>query len=283
MTRDEVFYVLDTNGFVALDENSKPIVDKRKMEERRDLLGAFRFLFWQYKPEFWYWEVVDLVRRVILMGWLVVFDHGSTVQTILGSMFCLAFIKLYSVCEPYRHKAEAFTAEFSSWQLFSFYYIATLIRYKSFSNSREDDLDGALMTIVLFGFIMEAFDLWRRLMQRDPPHDYQVDKEEMRHIHVDSLLKQQDAYEKKLSNMPSDTKKPLQVEMTDLEKVGGGDQADEKIFQKQEVPPKNSGLFTSSSKVVPVADDEEGVGWEGKVKLNDYNGEEDDDDDVLVC
>ena len=47
---------------------------KRIQSEGRDMdksIQSFRFLWGAYEPRFWYWEVVELVRKLVLAGAMV--------------------------------------------------------------------------------------------------------------------------------------------------------------------------------------------------------------------
>ncbi|CAM9625594.1 unnamed protein product, partial [Ectocarpus fasciculatus] len=54
------------------------------------------FLFSAYEPQFWYWEVIETFRRLILTGVLVLVAQGSALQLIVGMGLAVFFIKLYA-------------------------------------------------------------------------------------------------------------------------------------------------------------------------------------------
>ncbi|GMI24111.1 hypothetical protein TeGR_g10287, partial [Tetraparma gracilis] len=55
---------------------------ERKADES---LGSIRSLFENYKPECWYWEPLEMLRRIFMTGFLVVLARGSYAQI----QFCL--------------------------------------------------------------------------------------------------------------------------------------------------------------------------------------------------
>lgn len=123
---------------------------------RAQSLRPVEFLVSPYRPECWFWEPVEQLRKVFLCGWLVVFDHGTTLQAVVGGLCCLLFIKARSVFSPYRDRGAALTAEYSLWALFFCYYIALLLRDESFAASRSGDLDTALLVLVVGGVLLEG-------------------------------------------------------------------------------------------------------------------------------
>ena len=46
-----------TSRFVVKDEPTQRMQDHR--------LSSIRFLFVSYKPEYWYWEIVDVAQRIL--------------------------------------------------------------------------------------------------------------------------------------------------------------------------------------------------------------------------
>jgi len=84
--RNEPFVLKDEMGQVIMDEEfpDDVKVDEDLTRARDDALHSVRFLFWQYEPEYWYWEVVETVRKILLTGALVLVDQGSTLQIIVG-------------------------------------------------------------------------------------------------------------------------------------------------------------------------------------------------------
>jgi len=54
-----------------------------------------RFMFVSYEPKCWYWEVVEMVRRVFMRGFLVVLIRGSFGQIavcVVVTMVAIAFL-----------------------------------------------------------------------------------------------------------------------------------------------------------------------------------------------
>ena len=55
---------------------------------------SIRFLHKEYVPAFFWWELVEMTRRLVLVGVFVlpVFNRGSIVQVVLGTIFCSIFL-----------------------------------------------------------------------------------------------------------------------------------------------------------------------------------------------
>ena len=51
--------------------------------------------------QFWYWEVVETARRLLLTAVLSVVSTGSSGQVVFGIAISLVYIKLYLFYQPY--------------------------------------------------------------------------------------------------------------------------------------------------------------------------------------
>ena len=57
------------------------------------LSRAIRFLHSEFEPRFFWWELVEMLRRLVLVG-LMVLMQGSTMQLLAGILFSLVFLLL---------------------------------------------------------------------------------------------------------------------------------------------------------------------------------------------
>ena len=63
--------------------------------------ASLEFLFTAYEPQFWYWEVLETVRRLLLTAVLSVCGQGTSEQYVYGIILAIVFVKLYSSYKPY--------------------------------------------------------------------------------------------------------------------------------------------------------------------------------------
>ena len=83
-----------------------------------DATGMFSFLVGDYKPEFWFWEVVELSHKLLLSGILSLVGRGSIAQATLGTMISFVFFALHLRVMPYKSVTLNFTKAVSEVQLF---------------------------------------------------------------------------------------------------------------------------------------------------------------------
>ena len=74
----------------------KPVEQRLEDEEITPLV----FLWEPYKPEFWYWEVVETGRRLMMTGVLSTIEPGSFSQLVAGLMMNILYFGLLCQANP---------------------------------------------------------------------------------------------------------------------------------------------------------------------------------------
>ena len=60
----------------------------------------YSFLVNSYKPRYYYWEGVDMVRKLLLVGMLVIAGRGSAAQLFLAVLVSCLSLRLQLVLQP---------------------------------------------------------------------------------------------------------------------------------------------------------------------------------------
>ena len=72
------------------------VVKQIKMNE------DFSFLLDAYRPDYYYWECVDMLRKLTLIGLLVLVDRGSVAQICVAICISFFFFALHVKTWPYK-------------------------------------------------------------------------------------------------------------------------------------------------------------------------------------
>ena len=76
--------------------------------KRAELLTGLRFLFENYRPSAWYWELVDTVRKVILTSGLILIGSESRsyagIACIISGIYGIAFAVKKPVVDPFENR-----------------------------------------------------------------------------------------------------------------------------------------------------------------------------------
>jgi hypothetical protein len=134
--------------------------DERPSIMRRDVLTAeterLSFLWSSYKPEFWYWEVVESTRRIVLTAVLSVCGPGTSQQNVLSLLLALLYIKLYGYFSPYVDPLAGILAETGQFQIF-FTFFGAMIIQNSLLNSSWDAFLGGILVVINLVIIAVTF------------------------------------------------------------------------------------------------------------------------------
>eukprot|EP00937_MAST-01D_sp_MAST-1D-sp2_P002202 g2202.t1 len=90
---------------------------------RKNLMSAgarhLRFFSADYKPRFWYWEVVECLRKLILAGIALFFgEQGSLFQVVFAMCLAVVYIHVLSKLQPYKRLSDSQVAVLANIALF---------------------------------------------------------------------------------------------------------------------------------------------------------------------
>jgi hypothetical protein len=114
----------------------------RQTEEVRELdeeLMNIAFLFDPYKPEYWYFEVVETMRRLLMTGALSSVRPGSFTQLSCGLSLSIFFTILLATLKPYSESRDNWIAILSSALLILVFLASSFIKYNQ--NIQDDSYD----------------------------------------------------------------------------------------------------------------------------------------------
>jgi hypothetical protein len=75
----------------------------------------FEFLYGDYKPQFYWWEGLEIVRKLLLTGVLVQFQKGSLVQTVMAMVIIVLHMLLLAHFKPYKRARDGAVSLFVYW------------------------------------------------------------------------------------------------------------------------------------------------------------------------
>ena len=85
------------------------------------LSKATAFLHKEYEPHVFWWELVEMLRRLMLVGLMVIVHNGSLMQLMIGTL-CAAVLLFFQVqAAPYIEMADDYLASAASFSLLIFF------------------------------------------------------------------------------------------------------------------------------------------------------------------
>jgi len=80
------------------------------------LSRSIAFLYREYEPQFFWWELVEMLRRFVLVG-LMVLAQGSMLQLVMGTLLSAIFLLFQVQASPYSEMADDYLASASNFGL----------------------------------------------------------------------------------------------------------------------------------------------------------------------
>ena len=145
------------------DHINKPVAEREKDE---DLFGI-EFLYDNYKPNFWYFEVVVTVFRLLLTGVLGVIQPGSSTQLSVGMLMSGAAIVICCRLWPYENERDNYLSVLSYVQIFLLMLCALVIKNQDLASDSFDKenlgyvlICGNILVLVV-GISLGIVQFWR--------------------------------------------------------------------------------------------------------------------------
>jgi hypothetical protein len=134
-------------GSHAATQNDPACVAAVERRRREKMLRSTQFLFKEYEPRFWWFEIFECARRLMLTGGTVAFLEGSATQVAVGILISLVSIQVYATTEPFINRKDDILAMTAQWGIFFTLFSGLLLKTKVPS---DDGYDGALGGLLIF-------------------------------------------------------------------------------------------------------------------------------------
>jgi len=95
---------------------------------RRETRAEIGFMYGHYKSRYWYWEVVDLLRKLLLTTILLSFYPKSPLQLVFGCIMAAAVLLLNAKASPLKEKSIDMMTCFCQISIFCTLFAALLMR-----------------------------------------------------------------------------------------------------------------------------------------------------------
>ena len=137
------------------------VSDESAMDAIRDVsMGRqYSFLLSSFKPRFYYWEAVDMLRKLSIVGLLVMVGEGSLAQLFCGSAISFFFFALHVKLQPYRHDEDNVFR--TGTEIFLFFMMTVALVLKGLDNASEETITrgyyDVFLCVLFFGTVPVAF------------------------------------------------------------------------------------------------------------------------------
>ena len=130
------------------------VTEASLQENKERLCLTFKGLVHDYKPRFFFFELIDWTRKAMLSAGLLVFDHGSTEQLFTGLVLSFFFFALTVATQPFVRTTHNLLKGMEESAIFLTFAVSLLLKTQpDMKPSRERNYDILLTSsvAVLFG------------------------------------------------------------------------------------------------------------------------------------
>ena len=89
---------------------------------------SFRFLWRDYEPRVYWWECLEVLRRVFFTALLAAIEPGSKLQLALAVFVSVLYLSAFLQYRPFVQEADDIVAETCAWSVVITLFICFLIR-----------------------------------------------------------------------------------------------------------------------------------------------------------
>ncbi|XP_038046709.1 uncharacterized protein LOC119720914 [Patiria miniata] len=148
---------VDDNSSVVWEPDDPPLTATG--EQGRNKISWKSFLCENYKPQFWYWEIVELARKIVQTLFVLLYgpdDHFTMFATIAISV---GFLLIHAYVKPMKNAAEHRLQMFSLGAIFLNLLTASMLLLPSdeHSQSREKRISALAVFLVLLNLSIVVF------------------------------------------------------------------------------------------------------------------------------
>ena len=126
-----------------------------KQQQLRDEfpdIEPYQLLYREFEPEYWYWDTVDGIRRLVLSAAIAVFARGDSIQAVVGCTLSFCYAALVASQGPYVDPEDDWLARCST-QIIVLVYIVAVGRYADMSEETGKTRESYRRLLLLFGVI----------------------------------------------------------------------------------------------------------------------------------
>ena len=131
-------------------------------------LKMIKFLYDSYKPQFWYFEIVETSRRLMLTGALSITDAGTSGQVVFGIILAVFYTKVYAYYQPYELDESSTIAELSQYQIFFSFFGSLVVQNELLAPSYNNLVGGLMIVVNLLAALLSIYYEYMRSVKGNP-------------------------------------------------------------------------------------------------------------------
>ncbi|KAF0691054.1 Aste57867_17666 [Aphanomyces stellatus] len=119
---------------------------KKRNMELPGTVARVGFIYAAYKDTFWYFEIVDLIRKLFMNGLVAFFGRGTVTQIVVGMMIIFAYMTIILALQPYKSQSNTVVAALAQLQLFVSLFAGLMVKMNV---GKAQTMDMTVITIII--------------------------------------------------------------------------------------------------------------------------------------
>ena len=102
------------------------------------LTDALSFLHGSYLPHYWYWELLEVFKRLYLMGFTVFVDPGSITQLMVSALVALIYLVFVMQASPMKYPEDDYLSMSTNFGLSCFFLFSIVLKMGTLATNLEE-------------------------------------------------------------------------------------------------------------------------------------------------
>jgi hypothetical protein len=137
-----------TTASVYDSQTDRDSVSPKKGKVIKDLMDSLEFLDENYKFKFWYWELVEMLRKLLLTCGVQYLGSSGVSGLAVASMISNVFLMLHAQFKPFKRKSEHWLQLFSLLLVSCNLMMATLMALQQ-AEEEESNTDSIVFSVIV--------------------------------------------------------------------------------------------------------------------------------------
>ena len=198
--------------FWLLYKKRNEIVHRNDSDGRDTISGqktsviTLKCLYESYKPKFWYFEIVETSRRLMLTGVLSITNAGNSGQVIFGIILAVFYTKVYAYYQPYDMEESSIIAELAQYQIFFSFFGSLVVQNSLLAPSYNNLIGGLMIVLNLSAALLSVYYEYTRSLKEnaiEPDNDNNTSR------NTNTMFNDYNSDRNSTIEMMSDTPNPL--------------------------------------------------------------------------
>lgn len=149
--------------FVLLYKNKEVLTQDNDRRRENAKVAPFIFLWKDFKPNMYFYEVIECMRRILLTGFLVFIKPGSSIQVTVACLFAFISLSVFEVIMPHYNETDTWLYRLGCITIFISSYMGLLLKIDNESHQHVLEvililLNVGLVTSIVGSIIFSVYN-----------------------------------------------------------------------------------------------------------------------------